>query len=79
MKVSQPNSPLGGLPFIKNASSKRESSYDRTGGNRDFVVVEPVTTAVMADIKGAGCIKHIWMTTRCYAPQYLRKLVLEMY
>jgi hypothetical protein len=79
MNVWQPNSPLGGLPFIKNASSKRESSYDRTGGNRDFVVVEPGATAVMANIKGAGCIKHIWMTTRCYAPQYLRKLVLEMY
>lgn len=41
--------------------------------------MEPGATAVMADIKGAGCIKHIWMTTRCYATQYLRKLVLEMY
>jgi hypothetical protein len=28
---------------------------------------------------GAGCIKHIWMTIRCYAPMYLRKLILEMY
>lgn len=33
MNVWQPNSPLGGLPYIKHASSKRESSYDRTGGN----------------------------------------------
>lgn len=41
--------------------------------------MEPGATAVMANIKGAGCIKHIWMTTRCYAPQYLRKLLLEMY
>jgi hypothetical protein len=31
MNVWQPNSPLGGLPFIKNANSKRESSSDRTG------------------------------------------------
>ncbi|MBA4419626.1 MAG: hypothetical protein C0391_00585 [Anaerolinea sp.] len=72
-------SPLGGLPFIKNARSLRESSYDRTGGNRDFWEVASGATAVMADIKGAGCIRHIWMTTRCYAPQYLRKLILEMY
>ncbi len=43
------NSPLGGLPFIKNASSKRESSYDRTVENRDFTVVEPGVTHVMAD------------------------------
>lgn len=79
MKVWQPNSPLGGLPFIKNARSLRESSWDRTGGNRDFKVVEPGETCVIADIKGAGSIKHIWLTTRCYAPQYLRKIVIEMY
>ena len=80
MNVWQPNSPLAGLPFVKrNARSKRESSWDRTGANRDFRVVEPGATEVLAEIEGAGCIRHIWMTTRCYAPQYLRKLVLEMY
>lgn len=79
MNVWQPNSPLGGLPLIKRARSLRESSWDQTGANRDFKVVEPGMTAVLADIPGSGCIKHIWMTTRCYAPQYLRKLVLEMY
>lgn len=79
MEFWTPNSPLGGLPLIKNARSLRESSYDRTGGNRDFAVVPAGETHVMADITGAGAIKHIWMTTRCYDPQYLRKLVLEMY
>ncbi|MDQ0871391.1 hypothetical protein QFZ77_000050 [Paenibacillus sp. V4I3] len=71
--------PLGGLPFIKDARRLRESSWDRTGGNRDFKVVEPGETCIIADIKGAGRIKHIWLTTRCYAPQYLRKLIIEMY
>lgn len=66
MNSWQQNSPLGGLPFVKNARSRRESSYDRTGGNRDFVVVPPKETKVIADIKGAGIIKHIWITTRCY-------------
>lgn len=79
MNVWAPNSPLGGLPFIKSARSLRESSWDRTGGNKDFAVVEPSQTYVMADIKGTGCIKHIWTTTRCYAEKYLRKLILEMY
>ena len=79
MNSWQQNSPLGGLPFVKNARSRRESSYDRTGGNRDFVVVPPKETKVIADIKGAGIIKHIWITTRCYEPQYLRKIVIEMY
>ncbi|MDQ6693629.1 MAG: DUF2961 domain-containing protein [Chloroflexota bacterium] len=79
MNVWTPNSPLGGLPLIKAARSKRSSSYDRSGGNRDFLVVQPGETAVLADVEGAGCIKHMWITTRCYAPMYLRKLVLEMY
>ncbi|NSJ28122.1 DUF2961 domain-containing protein, partial [Blautia glucerasea] len=79
MNAWQQNSPLGGLPFVKNARSRRESSYDRTGGNRDFVVVPPKETKVIADIRGAGIIKHIWITTRCYEPQYLRKIIIEMY
>lgn len=80
MDVWQPNSPLSGLPFVKrNVRSRRASSWDRSGANRDFAVVAPGETHVLADIEGAGCIRHIWMTTRCYAPQYLRKLVLEMH
>jgi hypothetical protein len=63
----------------KGVKSRRESSWDRTGGNKDFVAVMSGDTAVLCDIHGAGCIKHIWMTTLCQAPQYLRKLVLEMY
>ncbi|WP_200961445.1 hypothetical protein [Paenibacillus sp. Soil522] len=69
MNVWQPNSPLGELPMIKNARSLRESSYDKTGGNRDFKVVPSRETFVVADIKGSGSIKHIWLTIRCYAPK----------
>lgn len=79
MNPWQPNSPLGGVPFLKPARTQRMSSWDRTGGNRDFWTVPSGDTAVMADLSGAGIIKHIWLTTRCYAEQYLRKLVLEMY
>lgn len=79
MDYFQPNSPMSGLPFVRNISSRRESSYDRSGGNKDFFVVEAGSTCVMADIKGPGAVKHIWLTTRCYDEQYLRKVVLEMY
>jgi Protein of unknown function (DUF2961) len=79
MNVWNPNSPLGGLPFIKKATSLRSSSWDQTGANRDFKVVEPGGTHVLLEREGTGMIKHIWMTTRCYAEKYLRKLVLEMY
>ena len=79
MTFWQVSSPLGGLPKIKSARSRRESSWDRTGGNRDFAVVPAGGTHVLADLTGAGLITHIWLTTRCYSEQYLRKLVLEMY
>jgi hypothetical protein len=75
----RPHSPLSGLPYLKPGRSGRSSSYDRTGGNRDFVVVPPGESHVLADLNGAGVIEHIWLTTRCYAEKYLRKLVLEMY
>lgn len=79
MDFWQPNSPLGGLAHVKTSRSRRSSSWDRTGGNRDFEVVAPGDTFVMADVEGAGRIEHIWMTTRCYSEKYLCKLVLEMY
>ena len=79
MTFWEPTSPLAGLPRIKPGRSRRESSWDRTGGNRDFNVVPPGETHVLADISGAGIIEHLWVTTRCYSPMYLRKLVLEMF
>jgi Protein of unknown function (DUF2961) len=79
MTFWQPTSPLAGLPRIKAGRTRRESSWDRTGGNRDFRTVAPGDTHMLADITGAGVIAHIWLTTRCYSPMYLRKLVLEMF
>ena len=43
------SSPLAGLPHIKRGvRSKRSSSYDVTGGNRDFKTVPPGATQVLA-------------------------------
>jgi hypothetical protein len=58
--------------------SLRVSSYDRTGGNRDALPIEPGTTAVLADIQGPGAIHHIWVTIAA-EPFYGRKLILRMY
>ena len=55
MNPWRPNSPLSGMPLIKDGvHSKRESSYDRTGANRDFVRVETGETAPLCDIEGCG-------------------------
>lgn len=79
MQYWQSNTVLDGIPFIKNAVSRRSSSYDKSGGNRDFWQVAAGDEATIADIQGAGSIKHIWLTTRCYDEMYLRKIIIEMY
>ena len=72
------NTPLGNLPRIRNVKTKRVSSWDRTGGNDDFIIVNPGETAVLADITGAGCINHFWCTMGTYQVDYLRRIVLKM-
>jgi hypothetical protein len=58
--------------------SRRISSYDRSGGNRDSLVIEPGRTAVLAEIEGPAAVHHIW-TTVAAEPFYGRKIVLRIY
>ena len=69
---------LGRLGEKQNFRSKRVSSYDRTGGNRDSIFIEPGKTAVLAEIKGPAAIHHIWVTIAAEA-FYGRKIVLRAY
>jgi hypothetical protein len=70
-------SPLGELARIRNVTTRRVSSWDRTGGNMDFLVVKPGEMVTLADIEGAGCINHIWCTHACEQADYLRRIVLR--
>jgi hypothetical protein len=70
-------SPLAGLPLLRNARSRRASSWDRSGGNDDRLHIRPGEEAVLADVQGAGCIRHIWVTIACDEPDFLRKIVLQ--
>jgi hypothetical protein len=69
---------LGKLGEKQNYRSKRISSYDRTGGNRDSLSIEPGKTAILAEIKGPAAIHHIWVTIAAEA-FYGRKIVLRIY
>lgn len=71
-------SPMGELARVRQVTTKRVSSYDRTGGNDDRLHVAPGTTALLADIAGAGCINHIWCTMVCDQPDFLRRVTLKM-
>jgi hypothetical protein len=43
-----------------DSRSRRASSWDRSGGNRDFIVVPPGATVVLLEHHGPGCITHIY-------------------
>lgn len=72
--------PLASLARIaRGVRSRRVSSYDRTGGNRDHARIPVGETFVMADLPGAGIVKHIWITISSRDPLVRRNLVLRMY
>jgi hypothetical protein len=71
--------PLRGLPVLRPFKRRRESSWDRTGGNRDRLTIPPGDTAVLAHIEGAGIITHIWFTLRSDEDHFLRKILLRMF
>ncbi len=64
---------------LKNYKSKRISSYDRTGGNADFITIKAGETKDIASIEGAGIIKHIWITMACEDPMLRRNAIIRMY
>ncbi len=70
---------LGQLYRARDAKRRRSSSWNRTGQNADRVAVVPGETATIANIAGAGCIRHIWITIADNEPDYLRRVVLRAY
>lgn len=71
--------PLRRISRISDATSHRISSYDRSGGNADFVAIAPGETFSLANISGAGVITHIWITLHSEDPLARRNLILRMY
>jgi hypothetical protein len=67
------------MTILRSHRSKRESSYDRTGGNRDWIELAPGETVTLARLSGAGCINRLYFIIRCLDHMYLRKLVLRAY
>lgn len=58
--------------------TRRKSSYDPSGGNHDFQRIASGETVMIADMSGAGAIRHIWMTTE-EDQHNLKALVLRIY
>lgn len=67
------------LPYLKNSRLIQISSYDRTGGNADFVPIPVGGTAVLADIQGPGAVVQFWVTIGAKDKYFLRRILLRMY
>jgi hypothetical protein len=81
-------SSLRDLPRLRRSRRRRSSSWDRTGGNRDYVTLEPRARATLLETTGAGCVTHVWITVgppedlptgSCEEREMLRRLVLLMH
>lgn len=72
-------SPLRGIARLRTCKRRRESSWDRTGGNKDYISVAAGTTARFVDIENAGFVTHIWCTINCKDEYILRKALIRMY
>jgi len=70
---------LRGLVAPRDCRRRRVSSHDRSGKNFDSVRVPAGGTVTLAEVAGAGCLTHLWLTTGHTEADYLRKLVLRAY
>jgi hypothetical protein len=70
---------LDHLSRLRDGRSRRVSSWDTTGRNHDAWRVDAGETKVLADLTGAGVIRHLWFTIGAEDPLYLRLFVLRMY
>jgi len=70
---------LENLPKLRDVKRRRESSYDRTGGNADYISLPSKKPVVIADIQGPGRITHIWVTIAAKEKHHLRKILIRAY
>ena len=74
-----PLSALAQLPLLRSYRPQRSSSYDRSGGNADFVRLDPGQTKTLLAASGPGIITHIWITIASREEYHLKKLVLRAF
>lgn len=65
------------LYLRREGASRRSSSWDRSGGNRDSIRIEAGASATIADIRASAVIKHIWMTIASEDRYSMRKVLLR--
>jgi hypothetical protein len=59
--------------------SLKQSSHDRTGGNRDAFPIAAGATQTLFESNEPGAITHIWFTIAAQSQMHLKELVLRAY
>lgn len=74
-------SSLSDIYLKKSTRRKRVSSWDKKGGNADYIVIAPGQEATLCDVDACGIVNHIWMTMKNTGGEecYYRKLVLKIF
>lgn len=67
------------LLSVRNIRTKRFSSWDTQGGNRDFWILKPGECRTLSEIKGPARITHIWMTQDNADTDFFRKVSLKFF
>lgn len=76
-KLSDEFEELFATTRLRSYKSHRSSSWDRTGGNDDFVHVAAGQTVSLLDESNPGVITHIWFTINSSDDYHLKNLVLR--
>jgi hypothetical protein len=63
----------------QNYKSLKQSSYDRTGGNRDAWTIPVGGVHEVFQAEGPGIISHIWFTIAARGGDHLKEIVLRGY
>jgi len=72
----------GLLPAYARAQTHRslkQSSFDRTGGNKDSWRIEPGESRELFAASGTGVVTHIWFTMSSPSANHLKEIVIRMY
>lgn len=77
--AASPSVTLPNYARAQNYKTRKQSSYDRTGGNRDFWPMTPGQSLDVFQSQGPGIITHIWFTIAAQSPHHLKELVLRIY
>jgi hypothetical protein len=81
-QAQAPAAPAALLPRYARAMnyrSRKQSSCDTTGGNRDYWPIKAGAMQELFNQTGAGAITHIWFTISAQGAYHLKDLVLRAY